>query len=73
MILSNDGEIYILEVNTIPGFTERSLLPKAAAAANISFTELCSIIVDAAFKRTFSPERTIQADIQDKKTARIST
>ena len=50
MILGNDGEIYILEVNTIPGFTERSLLPKAAAAANISFTELCSIIVGAAFK-----------------------
>ena len=50
MILGNDGEIYILEVNTIPGFTERSLLPKAAAAANTSFTELCSIIVGAAFK-----------------------
>ncbi len=50
MILGNDGEIYILEANTIPGFTERSLLPKAAAAANISFTELCSIIVGAAFK-----------------------
>ncbi len=73
MILSNDGEIYILEVNTIPGFTKRSLLPKAAAAANISFTELCSIIVDAAFKHAFSPEQTIRADIQDKKTAKIST
>ncbi len=72
MILGNDGEIYILEVNTIPGFTERSLLPKAAAAGNISFTELCSIIVDAAFKHAFSPEQTIRADIQDKKTARIS-
>ena len=73
MILGSDGEIYIFEVNTIPGFTERSLLPKAAAAANISFTELCSIIVDAAFKYTFSPEQTIQADIQGKKTAKIST
>jgi D-alanine-D-alanine ligase len=73
MILGNDGEIYIFEVNTIPGFTERSLLPKAAAAANISFTELCSIIVDAAFKYALSPEQTIRADIQDKKTARIST
>ncbi|MFQ5686940.1 MAG: D-alanine--D-alanine ligase, partial [Candidatus Scalindua sp.] len=73
MILGNDGEIYILKVNTIPGFTERSLLPKAAAAANISFIEICSIIVDAAFKHAFSPERTIQADIQGKKTAKIST
>ena len=73
MILGNDGEIYILEVNTIPGFTERSLLPKAAAAANISFTELCSIIVDAAFKHASSSEQTIRADIQDKKAAKIST
>ena len=73
MILGNDGEIYILEANTIPGFTERSLLPKAAAAANISFTELCSIIVGTAFKHAFSPERTIQTDVQNKKTARIST
>ncbi|MGR3304461.1 MAG: D-alanine--D-alanine ligase [Candidatus Scalindua sp.] len=72
MILGNDGEIYILKVNTIPGFTERSLLPKAAAVANISFTEICSIIVDAAFKHAFSSEQTIQADIQDKQAARIS-
>lgn len=48
MILNKDDEIYVLEVNTIPGFTERSLLPKAAAAANISFSELCNTIVDAA-------------------------
>jgi len=48
MILNREDEVYILEVNTIPGFTERSLLPKAAAAANISFPELCNAIVDAA-------------------------
>jgi D-alanine-D-alanine ligase len=59
MILGNDGEIYILEVNTIPGFTERSLLPKAAEAANISFAELCSLIVDAAFKDAFPPARPV--------------
>ncbi len=49
MILNKDDEIYVLEVNTIPGFTERSLLPKAAAAANISFVELCNTIVDTAY------------------------
>ncbi len=49
MILSKDDEIYVLEVNTIPGFTERSLLPKAAAAANISFVELCNTIVNIAY------------------------
>ena len=49
MILNKDDEIYVLEVNTIPGFTERSLLPKAAAAANISFVELCNAIVNTAY------------------------
>ncbi len=55
MILNKDDEIYVLEVNTVPGFTERSLLPKAAAAANISFSELCNTIVNAACEHTFVP------------------
>ncbi len=71
MILNKDDEIYILEVNTIPGFTERSLLPKAAAAANISFSELCNSIVNAAYKHTFTSERVMRADIHDKSIARI--
>jgi len=53
VILNKDDEIYVLEVNTVPGFTERSLLPKAAAAANISFSELCNTIVNAACEHTF--------------------
>ena len=32
---------FVLEANTIPGMTETSLLPKAAAAIGISFPELC--------------------------------
>ncbi|MBT3879975.1 MAG: D-alanine--D-alanine ligase [Candidatus Scalindua sp.] len=71
MILDKDDEVYILEVNTIPGFTERSLLPKAAAAANISFTELCNSIVNAASQHTFSSEQVTQAYIHDKNIARI--
>ncbi|MCP4254116.1 MAG: D-alanine--D-alanine ligase [Candidatus Scalindua sp.] len=63
MILNKDDEIYVLEVNTIPGFTERSLLPKAAAAANISFSELCNVIVNAACKRTPIPEPVTRAGI----------
>jgi D-alanine-D-alanine ligase len=39
-------EPYILEVNTIPGFTSHSLLPKAAARIGIGFDELCQRIVD---------------------------
>ncbi|UCD55532.1 MAG: D-alanine--D-alanine ligase [Candidatus Omnitrophota bacterium] len=45
------GEMYILEVNTIPGMTERSLLPKAALAVGISFGDLCMKLVDLACKR----------------------
>ena len=66
MILNKDDEIYVLEVNTIPGFTERSLLPKAAAAANISFSELCNSIVNAACKHVLMPERVIQTGIPGK-------
>ena len=48
MILGKDGELYVLEVNTIPGLTDKSLLPKAAAAAGISFKELCVKILESA-------------------------
>ena len=34
------GEFYLLEANTVPGMTEKSLVPKAANAAGISFAEL---------------------------------
>jgi D-alanine--D-alanine ligase len=71
MILNKEDEIYVLEVNTIPGFTERSLLPKAAAAANISFSELCNAIVNAACKHTPLREQAIRAGIHDNNTAKI--
>ncbi len=44
-ILSGDGTPYALEVNTIPGFTSHSLLPKAAARVGLSMSELCVRIV----------------------------
>ncbi len=47
-ILADDGIAYVLEVNTIPGFTTHSLLPRAAARAGISMSELCVRIVEAA-------------------------
>lgn len=43
-----NGEVYALEINTIPGCTKSSLLPKAAAKVGISFPELCSIIIEDA-------------------------
>ena len=71
VILNKDDEIYVLEVNTVPGFTERSLLPKAAAAANISFSELCNTIVNAACEHTFVPGQIARADINDQNIAKI--
>lgn len=47
-VLKNDRIAYVLEINTIPGFTSHSLLPKAAARAGISMSDLCSRIVESA-------------------------
>ena len=44
------GEPVVLEVNTLPGMTELSLLPKAAAAAGISYAELCQRMIDLALR-----------------------
>ncbi|HMP90338.1 MAG TPA: D-alanine--D-alanine ligase [Kiritimatiellia bacterium] len=43
--LTGDNIPYVLELNSIPGFTSTSLLPKAARAAGIEFPELCEKIV----------------------------
>ncbi len=48
-ILDDELIYYLLEINTIPGFTATSLLPKAAAADNINFQQLCSQLVDMAY------------------------
>ncbi len=46
--LHEDGTPYCLEVNTVPGMTETSLVPKAAAAVNMSYEELVRAIVESA-------------------------
>jgi D-alanine-D-alanine ligase len=46
--LTDAGELYVLELNNIPGFTETSLLPEAAQAAGIGFAELCATIMEMA-------------------------
>jgi len=46
------GKPVVLEVNTLPGMTETSLMPKAAAAAGISYEELCQKIMLLAMERT---------------------
>lgn len=52
-IVSEDGTVYCLEVNTVPGMTETSLLPKIAEAAGMSFLELLEeMLVDALLRKT---------------------
>ena len=46
VMLPESGEPTVLEINTIPGMTETSLLPEMAAAAGISYPELCARIIE---------------------------
>ncbi len=50
-ILDHDGEFWCLEANTLPGMTPTSLLPQEAAAAGISYGELCETIARQGLKR----------------------
>src|SRR5215831_2571828 len=52
VILSDSGRPYVLEINTIPGMTEASLLPEAAAAAGIGYPDLCAQIIALSGART---------------------
>ncbi|PIQ86616.1 MAG: D-alanine--D-alanine ligase [Candidatus Omnitrophica bacterium CG11_big_fil_rev_8_21_14_0_20_43_6] len=50
-ILAKDGLAYILEVNTIPGMTLTSLLPKAAKILGIDFNRLCLKLLELAYEK----------------------
>ncbi len=52
--LDPDGGLWCLEVNTLPGLTSGSLLPKSAAAVGIGFPELCERICSAGISRRHS-------------------
>jgi D-alanine-D-alanine ligase len=53
--MSPDGVFYCLEANTLPGMTALSLIPQAAAAAGITFPELCERIVQLALETQGAP------------------
>jgi len=57
------GEPVVLEVNTLPGMTETSLLPKAAAAAGLSYEELCQRMIDLALKRKAEAKSKEEQDV----------
>ena len=47
--LSNDGKLYFLEINTLPGFTDTSLLPKAAQKYGLAYKALIKKIIDLSY------------------------
>ena len=57
MLVQDNGEIIVLELNTLPGMTATSLYPDAARAAGISFEDLVKCLVELAFaeRRADSP------------------
>ena len=53
MFLKPDGELILLEINTIPGFTSISMFPKLRALKGIDYKELISILIHEAFLLCF--------------------
>ena len=51
VLLSDDGHASVLEINTIPGMTQASLLPEAAGVAGISYGALCERIIELSLAR----------------------
>ena len=49
-LLDRQGTAWLLEVNTMPGFTSHSLMPMAAAHAGLSYADLCAALVDMAVR-----------------------
>lgn len=50
-MLDGDGNIYCLEVNSLPGMTTASLMPKEAKAAGIEYGDLCELIIQKSLER----------------------
>jgi D-alanine-D-alanine ligase len=50
LLRESDSTPFVLEVNTIPGMTQSSLLPKAAAAEGIDYANLCLKIIELSLK-----------------------
>jgi D-alanine--D-alanine ligase len=51
MMVTDEGDIFVLELNTLPGMTATSLLPNSAKAAGIDFDQLCQRLVEDALRR----------------------
>jgi D-alanine-D-alanine ligase len=58
IMLDSQNTAFVLEINTLPGMTETSLLPKAAAAVGLSYPALCQKMIDLAINRAAIPPQT---------------
>lgn len=72
-LMRGDEGWELLEVNTIPGMTEHSLVPKAAAASGLSFTDLLGEIYHASIERfgSRSNARSGASDIEDTESGEV--
>ena len=51
VLMNENGDVYCLEANTLPGMTPTSLIPQEAAALGISYGELCELIIEISLKK----------------------
>lgn len=54
LIMDKKGGFYVLEINTLPGLTETSLVPQGAKATNITFPQLLDTIIEAALNKEYT-------------------
>ena len=50
-MMRENGDIFCLEANTLPGMTPTSLIPQEAAALGIGFPELCEKLIEVSMKK----------------------
>jgi D-alanine-D-alanine ligase len=62
LLVTEGQNEYVLEVNTLPGMTETSLLPKIAAAAGFDFDALCAAMLERARLHTGMPRHARQPE-----------
>ena len=50
-LMDSEGRIYCVEINTLPGLTPASLLPKSAAQTGLSYNDFCELVVSESLKK----------------------
>ena len=60
LFLCKDGQLYVNEINTIPGFTEISMYPKLWEASGLSYAELCDRLIELALERKSERDNTVR-------------